>query len=120
MEWTAISAAKTAASEKANPEERASAADAVRARVRARLGGRSSRVVLHMDAARPVDFAARSLPSEWAWLRDGERILHFYSQSADLGPDGYRGMDLLSPAWHYLDLTPAGRGEWYPSLRYEE
>ena len=35
----------------------------------------SSRVVLHMDAARPVDFATRSLPAEWAWLRDGERIL---------------------------------------------
>ena len=35
----------------------------------------SSRVVLHMDAARPVDFAARSLPAEWAWLREGERVL---------------------------------------------
>lgn len=35
----------------------------------------SSRVVLHMDAARPVDFATRSLPAEWAWLRDGERVL---------------------------------------------
>jgi hypothetical protein len=28
-------------------------------------------------------------------------------------------MGLHSPVWHLLDLTPAGRGEWYPELRYE-
>lgn len=46
------------------------------------------------------------------------RIAHFYSQSAWFGGDEFRGMDLLSPIWHYLDLTPAGRGDWYPSLEY--
>ena len=45
-EWTAISAAKTAGSSKATLKERASAADAVRAMVRRRLGC-DSRVVLH-------------------------------------------------------------------------
>ena len=29
-----------------------------------------------------------------------------------------RGIDLLSPVWHMLDLTPEGRGDWYPELAY--
>jgi predicted dithiol-disulfide oxidoreductase (DUF899 family) len=30
-----------------------------------------------------------------------------------------RGIDLLCAAWHVLDLTPAGRGDWYAQLSYE-
>ena len=29
-----------------------------------------------------------------------------------------RGIDLLSPVWHLLDLTPQGRGDWYAGLDY--
>jgi len=29
-----------------------------------------------------------------------------------------RGIDLLSPIWHVLDLTPQGRGDWYAGLDY--
>jgi predicted dithiol-disulfide oxidoreductase (DUF899 family) len=29
-----------------------------------------------------------------------------------------RGIDLLSPVWPMLDLTPRGRGEWYAELDY--
>ncbi len=29
-----------------------------------------------------------------------------------------RGIDLLAPAWHILDITPAGRGDWYAGLDY--
>ncbi len=29
-----------------------------------------------------------------------------------------RGIDLLSPIWHMLDLTPQGRGDWYTKLEY--
>ncbi len=29
-----------------------------------------------------------------------------------------RGIDLLTPTWNLLDLTPQGRGDWYASLRY--
>ena len=46
VEWMAVKAAKTAGSSKATLKERASAADAVRAMVRRRLGC-DSRVVLH-------------------------------------------------------------------------
>jgi len=37
-----------------------------------------------------------------------------YPQWSDT--DHQRGLDLLSPVWHMLDLTQHGRGDWYPSL----
>jgi predicted dithiol-disulfide oxidoreductase (DUF899 family) len=30
-----------------------------------------------------------------------------------------RGIDLLSPVWHILDLTRRGRDDWFAALRYE-
>jgi predicted dithiol-disulfide oxidoreductase (DUF899 family) len=29
-----------------------------------------------------------------------------------------RGIDLLAPFWHFLDITPQGRSNWYASLDY--
>jgi len=29
-----------------------------------------------------------------------------------------RGIDLLAPIWHFMDLTPQGRGNWYANLDY--
>jgi predicted dithiol-disulfide oxidoreductase (DUF899 family) len=29
-----------------------------------------------------------------------------------------RGLDLLCPVYHFLDLTPQGRGDWYAGLDY--
>ena len=44
---------------------------------------------------------------------------HVYTAHPDLAEDiSERGIDLLSPVWHLLDLTPRGRGDWYPSLSY--
>lgn len=47
------------------------------------------------------------------------RIRHFYTGGAFLGGGHFRGMDLLSPVWNFLDLTPAGRGDWMPRRSYE-
>lgn len=44
---------------------------------------------------------------------------HFYSGGAMMSGEHYRGMDLLSPVWNFLDLTPQGRGDFFPSLAYE-
>jgi hypothetical protein len=27
-------------------------------------------------------------------------------------------LELLSPVWHLLDLTPIVRGDWFPPLHY--
>lgn len=45
-------------------------------------------------------------------------LRHFYSVSAVMGEKEYRGIDLLTPIWNLLDLTPAGRGKWMPPLEY--
>jgi predicted dithiol-disulfide oxidoreductase (DUF899 family) len=49
----------------------------------------------------------------------GGTVRHFYSAHPWLAPDvKERGIDLLNPIWHFLDLIPQGRGNWYTSLNY--
>jgi predicted dithiol-disulfide oxidoreductase (DUF899 family) len=46
-------------------------------------------------------------------------VSHTYSAHPRMSPDiKERGIDLLTPVWNFLDLTPQGRGKWYPSLSY--
>ncbi len=46
-------------------------------------------------------------------------VRHFYTAHASMADDiGERGIDLLAPVWHILDLTPRGRGDWFPALEY--
>ncbi len=50
-------------------------------------------------------------------LADGEPRLS-YAGGAHIEGEHWRGVDLLSPVWHVLDLTRQGRGDWMPSLSY--
>jgi predicted dithiol-disulfide oxidoreductase (DUF899 family) len=54
------------------------------------------------------------------FTRDDQGALrHFYTARPRLSPDiDQRGIDLLSPVWHILDLTPQARDDWYASLTY--
>jgi predicted dithiol-disulfide oxidoreductase (DUF899 family) len=46
-------------------------------------------------------------------------VRHFYTAHPRMAPNiQERGIDLLTPIWHFLDLTPEGRGDWYASLAY--
>lgn len=46
-------------------------------------------------------------------------VRHFYTVHPRMSPEiKERGIDLFAPVWHYLDLTPQGRGEWSASLAY--
>jgi predicted dithiol-disulfide oxidoreductase (DUF899 family) len=60
--------------------------------------------------------------TEWisVFTRGGDgSVRHVYSKGAQMAGDRReRGIDLLSPVWNLLDLTPTGRGDWYPSLHY--
>lgn len=47
------------------------------------------------------------------FAKDGDRVRHTYTAHPML-EDRERGIDLLSPVWNLFDLTPAGRGDWYP------
>jgi predicted dithiol-disulfide oxidoreductase (DUF899 family) len=49
------------------------------------------------------------------------RVRHFYTARPRMGDAiQERGIDLLVPVWHLLDLTPEGRGDWYAELEYAE
>lgn len=44
---------------------------------------------------------------------------HFYSAHPRMAPHlRERGIDLLTPVYNMLDLTPQGRGDWYAKLDY--
>ena len=48
-----------------------------------------------------------------------DTVRHFYTAHPWMAPDiQERGIDLFTPIWHFLDLTPQGRGSWYTSLVY--
>jgi predicted dithiol-disulfide oxidoreductase (DUF899 family) len=54
------------------------------------------------------------------FTRDTDGTLrNFYTAHPWMAPDiKERGIDLLAPIWHFMDLTPEGRGNWYTSLDY--
>jgi predicted dithiol-disulfide oxidoreductase (DUF899 family) len=54
------------------------------------------------------------------FTRDADGVLrHFYTAHPWMATDiRERGIDLLAPIWHFMDLTPQGRGSWYASLDY--
>jgi predicted dithiol-disulfide oxidoreductase (DUF899 family) len=46
-------------------------------------------------------------------------VRHSYTAHPRMAPDiQQRGIDLLAPVWHFMDLTPRGRGDWFASLAY--
>ncbi|MEU1193836.1 DUF899 family protein [Streptomyces sp. NPDC005859] len=59
-------------------------------------------------------------PTISVFTRDGDgAVRHRYSVHPRLAEDiDERGIDLYAPVWQILDLTPQGRGDWYPSLAY--
>ena len=52
--------------------------------------------------------------SVWT-LDDAGRPVQRYGGSAGFDAEHWRGLDLLSPVWHFLDLTPEGRGDFMPT-----
>lgn len=54
------------------------------------------------------------------FTRDADgTVHHFYSAHPRMSEDiDQRGIDLLNPVWHLLDLTPGGRGDWFAGLDY--
>ena len=55
------------------------------------------------------------------WRDEAGRIHHFYSVEGHFTSSAGdpRHIDLCSPVWNLLDLTPQGRGDnWYPKFAY--
>ena len=61
------------------------------------------------------------MPGVSVFTRDDDgTIRHFCTNGASMAEGHWRGMDLFSPVWNLFDLLPEGRGEWWPSLAYDE
>jgi predicted dithiol-disulfide oxidoreductase (DUF899 family) len=54
------------------------------------------------------------------FTRDANGTLrHFYTMHPSMADDiNQRGIDLLTPVYNILDLTPQGRGGWFAELSY--
>src|SRR6185369_6327083 len=54
------------------------------------------------------------------FTRDAEGTLrHFYTAHPSMSHDiKERGIDLLTPVYNILDITPQGRGDWYADMTY--
>jgi predicted dithiol-disulfide oxidoreductase (DUF899 family) len=87
-------------------------------------GWRNLRMVSAGDSSFKADFASENATGEQSpavsvfRLGDDGLPRHFYTGHAEMTAEHFRGIDLLSPLWHLLDLTPEGRDDWYPSLKY--
>ncbi|MBL6600956.1 MAG: DUF899 family protein [Alphaproteobacteria bacterium] len=62
------------------------------------------------------------VPMVNVFRRDGDAIRHVVASEMFFAPNepgqNPRHVDMLWPLWNTLDLTPGGRGEWYPATRY--
>jgi predicted dithiol-disulfide oxidoreductase (DUF899 family) len=53
------------------------------------------------------------------FTHDGSVLRHYYTAHPAMSEDiNQRGIDLLSPVYNILDLTPEGRDDWYAELAY--
>jgi predicted dithiol-disulfide oxidoreductase (DUF899 family) len=70
------------------------------------------------DPRQPIEddaFEQDSTISVFTRDRDGN-LRHAYSAHPWMAEDvKERGIDLLTPVYNVLDLTPQGRGDWYAS-----
>jgi len=69
-----------------------------------------------------VDGEEWDMPMLNVFHRDGDVIRHRWGSELLYVPpepgQEYRHNDLLDPLWNMLDLTPEGRGDFHPQLRY--
>lgn len=94
----------------------------------AQRGWRNLRLLSSSGTSYNADYLAENaqgdqLPILNVFHKTGSGIRHSYAtelffQPAEKGQNP-RHVDMLWPLWNLLDLTPEGRGNWYPSLDYE-
>ncbi|MBV9600216.1 MAG: DUF899 family protein [Chloroflexi bacterium] len=99
---------------------------ALRAHARSR-GWRNLRLLSCGDSTFKYDLGSEDEHGEQdstvsVFTRDADgSVRHFYTTHPRMADDiDQRGIDLLSPVWHVMDLTPEGRGDWYGELSYPQ
>lgn len=105
----------------------AGAADPAMLRAYARSRGWTNlRLLSCDDSTFKYDFASEDAEGNQdstlsVFTRDMDGTLrHFYTTHPHLADDiNQRGIDLLTPVYNMLDLTPGGRYDWYAELSYQ-
>ena len=81
----------------------------------------SARNGYNVDYFGEVDGQQRSMAN--VFRKENGVVRHFWGTDLSHEPmmegGNMRHVDLMWPLWNVLDLTPGGRGDWYPALRYE-
>jgi predicted dithiol-disulfide oxidoreductase (DUF899 family) len=95
------------------------------ARIATERGWRNLRLLSASDNAYAQDYHSEmpdgsQLPLCNVFVRRDDRIFHFWSSEMFFAPSTThpRHIDMLWPLWHYFDLTPEGRENWMPGLKY--
>ena len=92
-------------------------------------GWRNLALFSSADSRFNTDYHAESpergqLPMVNVFRRTSDGIRHFQGSEMFFEPNepgqNPRHVDMMWPLWNTLDLTPEGRGDWYPALRYGE
>ncbi len=63
----------------------------------------------------------RQIPAANIFVRRDGEIRHFYGAEmlyVELPGQHPRHVDRIWPVWNLLDMTPEGRGDWFPKLAY--
>ena len=86
--------------------------------------GDTSKVSTAMRAEREYpDGEVWDQPVFNVFRKDGDTVRHFWGSELVYAPEEpgqhHRAGDLVDPLWGLLDLTPEGRGDFFPSLRYD-
>ena len=73
----------------------------------------------------PIDYKSEmpngaQVPMCNVFVRRDDKIYHYWNSELFFAPSDFhpRHMDMIWPLWHIFDITPEGRGEFMPSLKY--
>ncbi len=71
-----------------------------------------------------AEFDGKQTTTANVFVKERESIRHFWNSELSYAPmeegQNMRHLDLIWPLWNVLDMTPNGRGNWYPKLTYDQ
>jgi predicted dithiol-disulfide oxidoreductase (DUF899 family) len=90
---------------------------------KAQRGWRRLRILADVDPSFARDTGAADAegnpqPTVLVFEKTPTGVRHVLTAHAEFPDDTNRGIDLLCPTWHILDLLPSGRGEWNAGNAY--
>ncbi len=108
-------------------EAPALAAPCLSVRRRQALFGRLVRDTSKLTDAKRAEHGLK-LGEDWdetifnVFHKDSDGIRHVWASEMAYAPEDpgqhHRAGDLVDPLWAFLDMTPEGRGDFFPSLTY--